>query len=172
MSLRRYNNPNHARFVTFSTFRQTDLFDSDAIRTEFVEQLRCARTKHDILLYAWVVMPNHVHLLVRESGSGVLEPFLRSLKTGFAKRMLAKWRRESPLLIEELTSPKGQVRFWQRGGGYDRNVFSEAEIREKIDYIQMNPVRAGLVVRPRDWAWSSARFWSGDRDGEIECDQF
>ena len=117
-------------------------------------------------------MPNHVHLLVRESGTGDLEPFLRSLKTGFAKRILAQWREQNPSLIAELTSPKGQVRFWQRGGGYDRNVFSEAEIREKIDYIHMNPVRAGLAERPCDWAWSSARFWYGDRDGEIECDYF
>ncbi len=172
MSLRRYSNPNHARYLTFSTFRRCGLFDSAQIRDEFAEQLRCARLKHEVLLYAWVVMPNHVHLLVREPWAGVLEPFLRSLKTGFAKRKLAQWREENPSLIAELTSPKGQVRFWQRGGGYDRNVFSEAEIREKIDYIHMNPVRAGLVERPCDWAWSSARFWYGERDGEIECDHF
>jgi len=170
MSLKRISNPNHARFLTASTFRRTKLFDSISIRDEFVGQLQGSREKHAVLLYAWVIMPDHVHLLVREPRSGDIEPFLRSLKTGFAKRKLIEWRKSDPERINQLTSPKGQVRFWQRGGGYDRNINSDMEFNEKIDYIHLNPVRAGLVDRPIDWAWSSFRFWSGDGESRIICD--
>jgi len=170
MPLKRINHPSHARYLTFSTFRQTAIFDNSEIRDAFADQLRTAREKHAVLLYAWVIMPDHIHLLVREPKTGDLEPFLRTLKTGFAKRMLANWRETRPNFINELTSPKGHTRFWQRGGGYDRNIISDEEFTEKTDYIHMNPVKAGLVRSPTDWAWSSARWWTGDRDGQIPCD--
>ncbi len=48
------------------------------------------------------------------------------------------------------------LRFWQRGGGYDRNLWSPERIRDAVEYIHANPVVAGLCARPQDWAWSSA----------------
>ncbi len=54
-------------------------------------------------------------------------------------------------------------RFWQRGGGYDRNVIEPATLEMMIEYSHNNPVRRGLVEKPTDWIWSSARFYSGDR---------
>ena len=170
MALKRINNPNHARFLTFSTFRKTTLFDSPSLCDDFVCQLQQSRVQHGILLYAWVIMPDHIHLLLREPKSGDVEVFLRTLKTGFAKKQLFGWRKSDPDMINRLTSPKGQVRFWQRGGGYDRNVFSESEFEEKVQYIHMNPVRSGLVGLPCDWVWSSARFWSGEEGCFIACD--
>jgi len=50
-------------------------------------------------------------------------------------------------------------RFWQAGGGYDRNVFSDEAVRKAMEYIHNNPVRAGLTQLPEEYAWSSARFW-------------
>jgi len=73
-------------------------------------------------------------------------------------------------ILERLVDARGTRRFWQRGGGYDRNIHSDTEFDEKIGYIHMNPVRAGLVKTPADWAWSSARWWDGEREGQIECD--
>jgi len=56
------------------------------------------------------------------------------------------------------TMPSGEtkLRFWQQGGGYDRNILSRKELWEKIDYIHANPVRRGLCEHPADWKWSSA----------------
>ncbi len=58
--------------------------------------------------------------------------------------------------------PNGQVayRFWQRGGGYDRNLWSTRDILEKVQYIHNNPLRRGLVSKPQDWPWSSWRAWA------------
>jgi putative transposase len=78
---------------------------------------------------------------------------------------LAYLRRHAPAFLERLRDeqPNGEVhyRFWQRGGGYDRNVNEPATIRAMIEYIHDNPVRRGLVKRAIDWPWSSARFFAG-----------
>jgi hypothetical protein len=59
-------------------------------------------------------------------------------------------------------------RFWQPGGGYDRNITSIAALRAMIDYIHANPVRRGLVAKPEDWEWSSACWYAGARPVKIE----
>src|SRR5690606_455109 len=144
---KRINNSNHARFLTFSTFRRTSLFDDPTICGAFAVQLQTSVARYGIDLYAWVLMPDHVYLLVRESENGNLEPFLRTLKTGFAKRMLEEMRLEDSAKLGLLGDINGQVRFWQRGGGYDRNIVSAGEFDEKAGYIHENPVRGGLVER-------------------------
>jgi len=55
-------------------------------------------------------------------------------------------------------------RFWQRGGGYDRNLVSKQAVLNSIEYIHNNPVRKGLVKSPEDWNWSSAGFYAGKSD--------
>jgi putative transposase len=60
--------------------------------------------------------------------------------------------------------------FWQRGGGYDRNVIDARTLFSMIEYIHNNPVRRGLVEDATDWIWSSARFYAGARDVPIRMD--
>jgi putative transposase len=69
--------------------------------------------------------------------------------------------------------PNGEVsyRFWQRGGGYDRNLFEPATIFEEIDYFHNNPVRRGLCLKPEDWFWSSAADYAGIRVGPLRIDR-
>ena len=69
-----------------------------------------------------------------------------------------------------MVASKGRLRFWQAGGGYDRNIRDEEEMLEKARYIHANPVRRGLVDSPADWKWSSARWYEGVRDGELVID--
>jgi len=61
-------------------------------------------------------------------------------------------------------------RFWQRGGGYDRNLISREAVLNSIEYIQNNPVRKGLVSSPEDWIWSSAGYYAGRIDLPIKID--
>jgi len=168
--MRRYNHPNHARYLTFSTYKGIRLFGSDAVRTVFVDYLERARQGHSILLHAWVLMPNHAHLLVRAPSDGNLTPFLRSLKSGVARALIKRWIELDAPVLRQILDSKQRHRVWQHGGGYDRNIFSAQELDEKIGYIHMNPVRAELVDRPLDWEWSSARFWSGESNARVHCD--
>jgi putative transposase len=68
--------------------------------------------------------------------------------------------------------PNGDVnyRFWQRGGGYDRNVHEPKTLRKMIEYIHDNPVRRGLVKEAVDWPWSSARYYAGWDDVNLSMD--
>jgi len=61
-------------------------------------------------------------------------------------------------------------RFWQRGGGYDRNMIHSEIIRASIEYLHLNPVRKHLVERPEDWPWSSAGFYTGKDTYPIRMD--
>ena len=62
-------------------------------------------------------------------------------------------------------------RFWQPGGGYDRNITSSETLRAMIEYIHANPVRRGLVATAEEWEWSSARWYAGMRPVKLEMDQ-
>ncbi|MGE3180634.1 MAG: hypothetical protein AB7N71_03325 [Phycisphaerae bacterium] len=75
--------------------------------------------------------------------------------------------------VEKLSIKHGSrnvFRFWQPGGGFDYNVFRDHSIPTIIEYIHANPVRRGLCSDPRDWTWSSARFWDGDEDALFAMD--
>lgn len=148
-ALRRYEVPGTARFLTFSCYHRLPLFGNDRIKDRFVEHLLRVTRKPGIDVFAWVVMPEHIHLVLMLERMTV-ETVLRSLKGPFASEVLAVWRQ---LRAPILTKIDG---FWQRGGGYDRNVFG-TELLEKIDYCHNNPVKRGLCETCTDWKWSSAR---------------
>jgi len=63
-----------------------------------------------------------------------------------------------------------QCRTSQPGGGFDRNVGDEDIMWQKICFIRQNPVERGLVEKPEDWKWSSARWYAGQREGQIPID--
>ena len=69
--------------------------------------------------------------------------------------------------------PNGKVahRFWQRGGGFDRNLWSPRAIWNTIDYIHQNPVREGLCTYPPDWYWSSSGTYKDGREGPLKLDR-
>ncbi len=167
--LRRYEALNHARFLTFSTYTRLPLFQIDTIRGLFAGHLARARDRDGFRLLAWVVMPEHIHLIIWQGESPITRSLL-ALKSGFAREVLGRWRELDAPVLARLTDAQGRQRFWQRGGGYDRNIRDEDELREKITYIHNNPVKRGLVGRPTDWAWSSARWYDGDRDGPVPID--
>ena len=171
---RRHELPGHARFLTFSCYHNLQLFNNDAIKDAFVEAIEQSRTKHGFLLAAYVVMPEHVHLLLFPDLSVAnVTNILKSLKLGFAMKVINRWRSMSPPApILDRLDHNGVTRFWQRGGGYDRNIYSREELNEKIKYINENPLRRGLVDRPENWRWSSAGWWRGRDDQLIEMDRF
>ena len=118
-------------------------------------------------------MPEHVHLLIYPGHEPLrVEDVLYTLKKSVTNRALTFVRREAPEFLSRMEDrqPNGRVahRFWQRGGGYDGNLYNPAKIWEKIRYIHENPVRRGLCERPTDWPWSSARAYEEYADGQVE----
>jgi len=117
-------------------------------------------------------MPEHVHLLVypRHPKHSVAK-LLHSLNTSVSVKAVNFWKEFDPAFLTNVQDhqPNGKAayRFWQRGGGFDLNLWTPAKIWEHIDYIHANPVRRGLCVNPEDWRWSSAADFLGTRAGPL-----
>jgi putative transposase len=82
-------------------------------------------------------------------------------------------REQTPWKVEAMTARQGRRivhRFWQAGGGYDRNLFTEETIRKAVEYTEWNPVRRNLVSNPCEWVWSSARARAGSCDVPLRID--
>ena len=170
----RWNTPWDAHALTFSCYRRMPLLLSERTRRYLADAVTKARTKHIFDVWAYVLMPEHVHLVIwptRETYS--ISDILKSIKQSAARRALNWLRRENPSgLVPLATGHKDSPhRFWQDGGGYDRNIRDSAALRAVIDYIHGNPVKRGLVSVPDDWKWSSYRAWMLDEDGPISLDR-
>jgi putative transposase len=146
--------------VTFSCYHRLRLFDNDRIKDRFVERLIEFSTLKQVGVLAWVVMPEHVHLVLLPEPAESLSPFLATLKRSFSTEVLARWRHLNALVLSVLVDQQGDPHFWQLGGGYDRNVVG-SELLEKIRYCHSNPVTRGLATSSIDWRWSSARAFEG-----------
>ena len=106
-------------------------------------------------------MPNHVHLLIYPYQSKYsISTMLQAINGKTSYRYRDFLIKEDSSKYEQICIQIGKkkvFRFWQAGGGFDRNLWSAKAIHSSIDYIEANPVRAGLVENPEDCKWSSAR---------------
>jgi len=114
--------------------------------------LEIARRRFVMCVYGYVVMPEHVHLLVNEPDAGPLSAVIQSVKQT-AGRMLGF---------------EG-AHFWERRY-YDFNVWTERKRIEKLRYFHRNPVIRGLVEKPEDWPWSSFRHYLYGEEGIVEIE--
>ncbi|MCH7547850.1 MAG: transposase [Planctomycetes bacterium] len=170
-SLKRFEIENQPRFLTFSCYRRLPLLDNNDIRDLFEVRLDAARKQHGFRLHAWVLMPEHVHMILTPSlPEHPVDIVLKSLKQSVGKRVIIRWKNMEAPILQRMAASKGRLRFWQAGGGYDRNIRDEEEMLEKVSYLHANPVRRGLVDSPAGWKWSSARWYEGIRDGELIFD--
>jgi putative transposase len=171
---RRYNEPGQPRELTFSCYRRMPFFSRERTCEWFRQALEAARTKFGFQVWAYVLMPDHVHLLVHPGEAAAeMSRFLQAVKEPVARQAIAYLKANAPQWLARLTVHEGQRvrhRFWQPGGGYDRNITSTEALRAMIDYIHANPVRRGLVARVEDWEWSSARWYVGIQPVRIEMD--
>lgn len=168
---RRFERCGDVRFLTSSCFQRLPLFNNDAIKEAFVQHIARSRQRTMFQLTAWVIMPEHVHLmLIPNLPDHPVSDVLSDMKATFSRTVLQRWRSLNAPILSRLTDNRGKARFWQVGGGYDRNIITSEEYEEKLHYIHQNPVARGLVESSTDWRWSSARWYSGVRTGELTID--
>jgi putative transposase len=167
---KRINLPGHAHAFNFSCFRNQAFLSKDRSRQWLISAIVKAQELHHFDLWAYCVMPTHAHLLLwpRRADYDV-SMILNSIKQSVAKRARLFVKENAPDFLGRMEDRQanGRIcyRFWQRGGGYDRNLFEPKAIYQEIDYIHLNPVRGGLCDRPEDWLWSSAADYTGLRRG-------
>jgi len=177
--LTRFQHSGQSHFVTFCCYHRRLLLTTDERRRIFLSALERVRRSFRLQVYGYVVMPEHVHLLVSEpqrdtsdGRSGPLKPkdglngpqilretkqvtladALKSLKQGVSRRLIGD-----------------AEHFWQKRY-YDCNIRDYPQFVEKLRYIHRNPVKAGLCVRPEDWEWSSFRHYATGCEGRVEIE--
>ena len=170
----RWNTPWQAHGLTFSCYRRQAFLSKDRTRGYLADAINRAREDHAFHVWAYVMMPEHVHLLIwpaKEKYS--ISAILQSIKQSVARRAVAWLRVNNPVALELLATGRRDrpYQFWQDGGGHDRNVRNAKALRDIFTYIHYNPVKRGLVAQPEDWPWSSAPDWSGMGPGPIAIDR-
>ena len=149
--LKRYCGCGDLHFITFSCYHRLPLLGTPHARNIFVSSLTTIRARHGFLLVGYVVMPEHIHLLISEEAECTPSLTLEALKHHVWSRMNS---------VDRLWEP----RF------YDFNVYSASERLEKLDYMHPNPYKRGLVQHPRDWPWSSFLNYHYGKTGLIPID--
>jgi len=143
-----------------SCYRRQPFFSTAETYDLSVQCLEDMRRRLEMCIYGYVVMPEHVHLLLSEPPRTRLADAIHYLKLSFAKRLRSQ------------RSPEKSAGFWQKRY-YDRNVRSYREFVVKLRYLHRNPVKRGLVSNPEDWNWSSHRHYAfretGNRRRAEEC---
>ncbi|MFP5205097.1 MAG: REP-associated tyrosine transposase [Acidobacteriota bacterium] len=149
----RYQHCGCFHFVTFSSYRRQPLLDTPPAYGFFERELEAVRVRYGVVVAGYVLMPEHVHLLLGEPRRSSLAVALQVLKQQTSRKL----------------KTDGAVRFWQRRYD-DFNVWSEEKRVKKLRYMHRNPVKRGLVERPEQWPWSSFRHYATGHRGTVEIE--
>jgi putative transposase len=153
--LRRITGHGDLHFITFCCYQRRPLLGSVRARNTALQILREVRRRYGFALIGYVIMPEHMHLLISESASLKPEKVIQVFKQRVSRRLRGKKRSaKGQLALAFPGDDTGLRRFWQRRY-FDLNVYSSAQIPEKLHYMHANPVKAKLVEHPGDWPWSS-----------------
>ena len=138
--------------MTFCCYHRRPFLSASSARRVFEAALERVRRSFGLSVYGYVVMPEHVHLLLSEPQRGLLADALKSLKQGVARRLIGE-----------------AEHFWQKRY-YDFNIRNRRQFVEKLRYIHRNPVQRGLCEQPDDWEWSSFRHYATGCAGRVEIE--
>ncbi len=152
-------------YVTFQVVEWVDIFSRKIYRDIATDSLKYCQQNKSLEINAFVVMSNHIHLLIR-SGIGKLSDTIKEFKSYTAKQILTEIelgnesRKEWMLNIFEFAAKKHKrnekYQFWTHEN-HAELIYSDNFILQKVNYIHDNPVRAGIVEKPQDYLYSSAR---------------
>ena len=159
-NLKHYDNLGTARFVTFCCYLQKKFLTELKATELLIKHIAAARSKYGFKLLGYVIMPEHVHLVMLPADGSKLGLIIREIKSKMAREYFA-------LTMKSISGIKV---FWQRRC-YDHNCRSAGSTIEKINYCHNNPVKRGLVTDAGDYLWSSYNWYAGVGDVPMEMDQ-
>ncbi|WP_158751177.1 transposase [Acidobacterium sp. S8] len=137
-------------FITFSCYQRKPYLNTPQARSLCEESIEKTRQKYGFVIPGYVIMPEHVHLLVSEPPANPLATAIKAIKVSISKQST-------------------QNPFWTPRY-YDFNVYSERKRIEKLRYIHRNPVKRGLAAKPEDWPWSSFIHYATGEAGTVEIE--
>jgi putative transposase len=154
------NEPGYLHELTFSCYRGYPFLRSERTCQWLADSINRAREDSDFSLWAYVFMPEHVHILICPNQAEYdVSAILKAIKQPVGMRAVKYLCQHSPSWFPRVSVKRGsrvERRFWQAGGGFDRGTIDPRVILAMIEYIHANPVRKLLAETPKDWKWSSA----------------
>lgn len=166
--------PGAIHFVTFTVHQWVDVFTRQIYIEEVLKNLKFCQENKGLEIYAWVVMTNHCHLIIRASHEN-LSDVIRDFKK-FTSKRLYRMIEENPSESRKpwlLMTLKYEERIWFWEAGYHGIEVSTTNTYDNIvDYIHMNPVRAGITKTPEDYSWSSAADFEGTEENLLRLHQY
>ena len=159
-------NPDSLYFITTTAVKQAHLFRRDVIKRILVDNLNLVRILGRIELFVFVIMPNHIHFIVRCVADYPFSNLLRDFKSNTAKQIIWQYEAEGNQRVLDFfrakvsRSKKQAFKVWD-DEYVAKEVFSPDFLLQKIEYIHNNPLQTHwqLVERAEDYVWSSARFY-------------
>jgi REP-associated tyrosine transposase len=167
---KRYYGAGDLHFITCSCYRRQPLLGTPRRRDLFLTVLEQVRRRYQFVVVGYVVMPEHIHLLISEPQERTPSTVMQALKLGFARRVLAQARRQRNPAQASLFDHAPQ-HIWQKRF-YDFNVWTEHKRIEKLRYMHRNPVQRGLVAFPELWQWSSFRAYAFGEEGPVKINDW
>jgi len=151
--LKRLHHSGQSHFLTFSCYHRLPFLAQTQKGDPFLKALEQTRQRFGMLVYGYVVMPEHIHLLVSEPAAGVLPTFMQILKSKVT--LLARKRGATTAEMPH---------FWQERY-FDHNVRNHEGFVTQLRYIHRNPVKRRLCAEPGQWQWSNFNAWALGEDG-------
>ena len=168
--LHRTYGAHHLHFITCSCYRRLPFLGSARCRDRFLSILEQTRQRYRFVVVGYVVMPEHIHLLLTEPEIGTPSTVMQGLKQRTAHALLPQRRRRNPRQ-RDLFEPEPPRRVFWQARFYDFNVWTTKKRVEKLRYMHRNPVKRGLASVPEQWRWSSYRFYLLDETGPVRVNQ-
>ena len=172
---RNFNEAGHAHELTFSCHNRYKFLAAERTCRWLAAAIEAARQALEFDLWAYVFMPEHVHLILRPRRFPYdIGEIRKAIKEPVGRDAVAYLAVHSPTWLRRVTRRRGkrvERLFWKSGGGYDRNITEPRTLGTMIDYLHLNPVRRGLVARAADWTWSSAGWFEGQGRNDLVPDR-
>ena len=176
MGLPRFHIEGHIYHITTVVHNRLPVFTRPSFVIPLYDSLNFYRYKQDFKLLGYVFMPDHVHLILWPFGPATVSDIMRDYKKFTATRLVRQakvegmelWMSAFERAGEE--SGRSQNKVWQ-DSYWDVNIYTERFLRQKLNYLHRNPVRAGLVERPEDYWYSSYRNYVCGESWLMEIDQ-
>ncbi|MEJ5308936.1 MAG: transposase [Anaerolineae bacterium] len=169
--------PAYMYFITTTAVQRLPLFQRDVIKRLLVDTLDCMRLRERFKLYAFVIMPNHIHLIIQCSADDPYDDVMRDFKKHTADRLIRQLQAEDnqpalARLAALVARPERQQYVVWEEGYLAKAAYSARFIQQKMNYIHNNPCQPhwNLAESPVAYLWSSARFYLSDGRAIIPLD--
>ena len=172
----RYRQTGHIYYITTNVYNFHPIFTCASFVIPLLDSLNYYRFQYDVALIGYVIMRDHLHLLLFPENVDVLSAMIRDFKEFTAKRLIRQATVEKrqewldAFAHAGAVTGRSQNKVWQ-DSFWEMNLFSDRFIRQKLNYIHRNPVRAKLVDEPGTYPYSSYRNYAFDDESLIEIDR-